>query len=109
MADTFQQVVAKLDGQSRTARTWSFIKDGPPLALVAVIFAALLALWLAPGAPGMLAVLLIAALLFVLVAEFPRWAGHLLDQAPVGKSDPIPLTQRLDDARARQIEQDRWR
>jgi len=109
MADTFQQTVGKLDGPSRTARTWSFIKDGPPLSLVAVIFAALLALWLAPGAPGMLAVLLIAALLFVLVAEFPRWAGHLLDQAPVGQSDPIPLTQRLDEARARQIEQDRWR
>ena len=37
------------------AASWSFVTDGPPLWLVAVIFAGLLAYWLAPGAPAPLA------------------------------------------------------
>jgi hypothetical protein len=64
---------------------------------------------LAPDAPGLLASLLIIALLLSLVAEFPRWAGHLLEPGNVGDSHPVPLVQCLDEARARQIEQDRWR
>jgi hypothetical protein len=109
MADTYQQAIEKLDTPARTGRSWSFITDGPPLFVVAFLFAGLLAVWLAPGAPGVLAVLLFAALLVGLAAEFPRWGGHLLEPARLGDSHPVPLTQRLDEARARQIEQDRWR
>lgn len=109
MADTYEQAVAKMDTPRRAARSWSFIKDGPPVLPVAFLFAALFAIWLAPGAPGVLAAMLIAALLVGLAVEFPRWGGHLLEQYRVGQEHPVPLTQRLDEARARQIEQDRWR
>jgi hypothetical protein len=44
MADTYQEAAARLEARPQAARSWSFIKDGPPLLLVAVIFAGLLAL-----------------------------------------------------------------
>lgn len=109
MADTYQQAIARMDTGETKARRWSFTTDGPPLLLVAMLFAGLLGLWLAPGSLGVLAAMLIAALLLTLMVDFPRWGGFLLQPSRVGESHDVPLAQRLDEARARQIEQDRWR
>jgi hypothetical protein len=109
VADHLPETVGSGIERSEGARSWSFVADGPPLLLVALIFACLLSLWVAPGSPALLAVLLGAALLLTMGLEFRRWGGHLIAERSLGQSHPIPLQQRLDEARARQVERDRWR
>lgn len=109
VADTLQRSGAGPIDRSGSGRSWSFVTDGPPLWLVAAIFAILLAVWLAPGAPALVAVMLAAALLLTLALEFRQWIGHPYADRGAGEPDPKPLRQRLDEARTRRIERDRWR
>jgi hypothetical protein len=95
--------------QHNASSGWSLLSDGPPIWLVALVFAGLVAVWLAPGAPEVLALALGGAVLLTMAVEFPRWAGHLLAHNDLIPDDPRPLLQRLDEARARTIERNRWR
>ena len=109
MADHLPQSMVDAHRTAPRTRSWSFVTDGPPLLLVAVIFAGLLAYWLAPGAPAPLAELLGAALLVTLALEYRRWGLQSFVAEGAGENDPAALRRRLDAARGRQIERDRWR
>ena len=63
MADHMPETSGRRHPTAPRRAGWSFVTDGPPLLLVAVIFAGLLAYWLAPGAPAPLAAMLGAAVL----------------------------------------------
>lgn len=95
--------------QHTASSGWSLLSDGPPIWLVALVFGGLVAVWLAPGALDVLALALGGAVLLTMAVEFPRWAGHLLAHSDLIPDDPRPLRQRLDEARARTIERNRWR
>ena len=108
VADNLPAITAE-PGAASKARGWSFVSDGPPLLLVALIFASLLSLWLAPGSPAMLAVMLGGALVLAVALEYRRWGLDLPLHDGVVHTDVICLRRRLDAARARQIERNRWR
>ena len=109
MADNLPETMVDAHRTVPRRRRWSFVTDGPPLLLVAVIFAGLLSYWLAPGAPAPLAELLGAAVLVTLALEYRRWGLPSFTAEGPGDKDPAALRRRLDAARGRQIERDRWR
>ena len=79
-------------------RSRSFVSDGPPLLLVAMIFAGLLAFWPAPGASDLMAALLGVAMLLTSALEFRRRAKLAITERQSGGPHATPLRQRLDEA-----------
>ena len=110
LADNLPEIAARDRGtDGDVARSRSFVSDGPPLLVVALIFAGLLSLWLAPGSPALLAVLLGTALVLAVALEYRRWGLDLVLEDDAVMTDVVSLRRRLDAARARRIERDRWR
>lgn len=90
-------------------RAWSFVKDGPPLAVVAPLFGALLAIWLPLHwlMVGGTVVLGVACLLVLLqVRTWPWLPGADRQKALTSLAS---LDNRCRAAQARRIERNRWR
>lgn len=110
LADSLPKIAAGAGSPvSDVARRRSFVSDGPPLLVVALIFASLLSLWLAPGSPALLAVLLGTALVVAVALEYRRWGLNLILDDDAVATDVVSLRRRLDAAQARRIERNRWR
>jgi hypothetical protein len=109
---------SRLSGDSATAdriendpaaRTWSFVKDGPPLVFVAAAFVFLVVGELASSSPASGMAVLAVGLVLTLALEFAAWARRHPGDRHEAMATFATLGRRLEDARARRLERDRWR
>ena len=92
---------------TKTSRR-SLIVDGPPFVGVAMVFLLLVTTWLGSGQPALGMAVLATGLVVTLALEFREWlASTRTDRRAAERSFPS-LPARLERARARQIERDRW-
>src|SRR5689334_21429351 len=94
-------------GTVATRRRWSFVQDGPPVVVVALIFAALLAVWLPLHLLPVAVVIGLGLAVLgtaVQVHAWP-WRSNPDQEAALATFDTVDA--RLRAARARQIERDR--
>lgn len=94
---------------SQPARSWAV--DGPPLILLALVFAALSAVAFAPGNPIEGAAILAVVLLLVLLAEFTTWLGTTARESrreALRTFDSLPERLKLADERLRRDKAPWW-
>ena len=90
-------------------RSWSFVKDGPPFVIVAPTFVFLVAGLLASSSPARGMAVLAVGLMLTLALEFAAWARQRPEDRRVAEASFETLSQRLKDARTRQLDRSRWR
>jgi hypothetical protein len=87
----------------------SLVVDGPPFVAVALVSVALASLWWGAGRPVAGLAALAVGLLGTVALDFREWLGLTRDDRRAADATAASLPARLEGARARQVERDRWR
>jgi hypothetical protein len=96
-------------GTAANRRRWSFVQDGPPVVVVAPIFAALLAVWLPPHLLPVAVTIGLGLACLGTAAQVRTWPWLSNPDQEDARATFDTVDARLRAARARQIERDRWR
>lgn len=83
--------------------------DGPPFVMVAVVFVLLVTFWLGRGQPVLGMAVLAIGMTATVALDFREWCALPRGDRRAAESTFTSLSSRLEQARARQIERDRWR
>jgi hypothetical protein len=87
----------------------SLVVDGPPFVAVALVFVLLVALWWGAGRPVAGLAALAVGLVATVALDFREWLGLTRDDRRAADATAASLPARLEEARASQVERDRWR
>ena len=86
----------------------SLIIDGPPFVAVAVVFVLLVTFWVGRGQPVAGLAVLATGMIVTVALEFRAWRMSTRAERRAAEDSLASLPGRLLQARARQIERDRW-
>jgi hypothetical protein len=87
----------------------SFVKDGPPLVAVVLVFVILFGGWLGTSSPAAAMAVVAVGLVSTMVLELAPWAPEHPGDPADALASLDTLGRRLRLARVRQVERDRWR
>ncbi len=95
------------DAQAPATR--SFVVDGPPFVAVAGVAVLIATIWLGSEQPALGMAALAIGVIATLALDFREWFASTGADRRAAEATFTSLPARLKQARARQLEQDRWR
>lgn len=95
--------------ETTAPRPRSFVIDGPPFPIVAMLFTAIVAVAVGMARPAAGMAILALGLVATVVLDFRVWYAAMRPERAEVEASFASLPDRLRAAKARQVERDRWR
>lgn len=95
--------------ETTAPRPRSFVIDGPPFPIVAMVFIAIVVVAVGMARPAAGMAVLAVGLAATVALEFRAWHAAMRPERAEVEASFASLPDRLRAAKARQVERDRWR